>query len=85
MDVFYDRLKLGSTAALDCHTGQNKGRYRKKELLLLLVSLYATILLLGLPIQFLNGILSFRSLYDIAARRGAAAHRAQQEARKFFL
>ena len=28
-----------STEALDCRTGQNKGRYCKKELLLLLVSL----------------------------------------------
>ena len=32
MAVFCDRLKLGSTAALDCWTVQNKGRYRKKEL-----------------------------------------------------
>ena len=39
MDVFYDRPKLGSTAALDCHTGQNKCRYREKELLFLLVSM----------------------------------------------
>ena len=31
MDVFCDRLKLGSTAGLDCWTGQNKGRYHKKE------------------------------------------------------
>ena len=37
--VFCEGLKLGSTAALDCRTGQNKGRYREKELLLLLVSL----------------------------------------------
>ena len=39
MGVFCDMLKYGSTAALNCLTGQNKGRYRKKELLLLLVSL----------------------------------------------
>ena len=39
MDVFCERLKLGSTAALDCQTGQNKGRYCKKELSFLLVSL----------------------------------------------
>ena len=39
MGVFCDRIKLGSTVALDCQTGQNKGRYRKKELLFLLVSL----------------------------------------------
>ena len=39
MGVFWDRLKFGSTAALDCSTGQNKGRYCKKELLLLLVSM----------------------------------------------
>jgi hypothetical protein len=32
-------LKLGSTAALDCRTGQNKGIYCKKVLLLILVSL----------------------------------------------
>ena len=39
MGVFCDRLKFGSTAALDCGTGQNKGRYCEKELLLLLISL----------------------------------------------
>ena len=37
--VFCDRLKSDSTAALDCLTDQNKGRYCRKELLLLLVSL----------------------------------------------
>ena len=36
MGVFCDRLKFGSTVALDCRTGQNKGRYSKKELLLVL-------------------------------------------------
>ena len=36
----YAWLKFGSTAALNCCTGQNKGRNRKKELLLLLVSLF---------------------------------------------
>ena len=40
MGVFCDRLKFGSTAALDCRTGQNKGSYPKKELLLLLVLLF---------------------------------------------
>jgi hypothetical protein len=30
MGVSFDRLELGSTAALDCRTGQNKGRYCKK-------------------------------------------------------
>ena len=39
MGVFCDRVKLGSTAALDCLTGQNKGRYIKEELLLLLILL----------------------------------------------
>jgi hypothetical protein len=39
MGVFCDRLKLGSTAALDCRTGQNKGRYSKEELLFLVYSL----------------------------------------------
>ena len=39
MGVLCDMLKFGSTAALDCCTDQNKGRYLKKELLLLLVSL----------------------------------------------
>ena len=39
MNIFCDRLKFGSTAALDCHTGQNKDRYCKKELLLLLIPL----------------------------------------------
>ena len=33
MDVFYDRLKLGSTAALDCHTGQNKQVLQKRALI----------------------------------------------------
>ena len=37
--VFCDGLKFGSTAALDCRTGQNKGRYCEKESLLLLISL----------------------------------------------
>jgi hypothetical protein len=32
----WNRLKLGPTAAFDCLRGQNKGRYCKKELLLLL-------------------------------------------------
>ena len=39
MCVFCDRLNLCSTAALNCQTSQNKGRYREKELLFLLVSL----------------------------------------------
>ena len=43
MGVFCDRLKLGSTAALDCRTGQNKGRYHEKELLFLLVLLICII------------------------------------------
>ena len=34
MGVFCDRLKLGSKAALDCLTGQNKCKYREKELVL---------------------------------------------------
>ena len=48
MGVFCDRLKFGSTAALNCRTGQNKGRYCKKELLLLLVSLLKTMKCLNL-------------------------------------
>ena len=39
MCVFCDRLEFCSTAALDCHTRQNKGRYCKEELLFLLISL----------------------------------------------
>ena len=39
MGVFCDNLKLCSTAALNCRTGQNKGRYCEKELSFLLVSL----------------------------------------------
>ena len=35
MGVIYDRLKFGSTAALNCRTSHNKGRYCKKELSLL--------------------------------------------------
>ena len=37
MGVSCDRLMLGSTAALNCWTGQNKGRYWEKEFLFLLV------------------------------------------------
>ena len=37
MGAFCDRLELGSTAAPDHRTGQNKDRYHKKELLFLLV------------------------------------------------
>ena len=40
MGVFFDELKLGSTAALNCLSGQTKDRYREKELLLLLALLY---------------------------------------------
>ena len=36
MYVFCDRLKFGSTEALDCRNDQNKDRYHEKELLLLL-------------------------------------------------
>ena len=32
MGVVCDRLRLGSTTALGCRTGQNKSRYCKKEL-----------------------------------------------------
>ena len=34
MGVFCDRLMLGSTIALNCRTGQNKGRYCKKRALI---------------------------------------------------
>ena len=34
MGVFCDKLKFGSTAALDCRTGQNKSRYGKKRALI---------------------------------------------------
>ena len=40
MSVFCGWLKFGSTSALNCSAGQNKGRYRKKELWLLLFSLF---------------------------------------------
>ena len=43
MSVFCGWLKFSSTAALNCSTGQNKGRYCKKELLLLLVLLICII------------------------------------------
>ena len=36
MGVFCDRPKFGSTAALNCRTGQNKDRFCEKELLFLL-------------------------------------------------
>jgi hypothetical protein len=39
MGVFFDRLNFCSKAALDCHTDQNKDKYRKKDLSFLLVSL----------------------------------------------
>ena len=44
MGVFYDRLELGSTAALDCQTGHNKSRYHKKELSFLRFSLFRVVL-----------------------------------------
>ena len=34
MGVFCDRLKFGSTAALDCCTGQNKDRYCQRRALI---------------------------------------------------
>ena len=37
MGAFCDGLKLGSTVAPDCRTGQNKGKFHKKELSFLLV------------------------------------------------
>ena len=40
MGVFCDMLKFGSTAAVDCRTGQNKDRYCKKELLIYPPSLF---------------------------------------------
>ena len=42
MGVSCERLKLGSTASLNCQTGQNKGRYCKKRALIptCLVALY---------------------------------------------
>ena len=43
MRVFCERLKLGSTTALHCGTGQNKGRYCKNELLFLIALLHMTI------------------------------------------
>ena len=39
MGVVCDRLRLGSTTALGCRTGQNKSRYCKKELSFLRISL----------------------------------------------
>ena len=43
MGVFCNRLKFGSTATLNYQTVQNKGRYRKKELLLLLFLLVTSL------------------------------------------
>ena len=43
MGVFCDRLKLCSTAAPNCWTGQNKGRCREQELSFLLVLLTTTL------------------------------------------
>ena len=53
MGVFCERLKLGSKGALDCQTGQNKGRYCKKELSFLLLSLRQAmfIFLVSLPVR----------------------------------
>ena len=44
MDIFSDRLKLCSTTAPDCQTGQIKGRYCKHEHSFLLVSLHSSVL-----------------------------------------
>ena len=46
MSVFCDWLKLCSTAAPDCRTGQNKGRYCEQERSFLLVSLCISLRLL---------------------------------------
>ena len=43
MGLFCDRLKLGSAAALNCQTGQYKGRYCEKVFLFLLISLGETL------------------------------------------
>ena len=51
MGVFCDRLKLCSTAALDCRTGQNKG---EKELSFLLVSLSVPLQTWCFLLQHLN-------------------------------
>ena len=50
MGVFCDRLKLCSTAAPDCWTGQNKGRYCKQELSFLLVLLSKLMISRGEPL-----------------------------------
>ena len=57
MGVFCDRLKLGYTAALNCGTGLNKGRYCKKELLFLLVLLISFIEISFEEIHFKKHIL----------------------------
>ena len=53
LDAFCDRLKFCSTSALDCRTGQNKGRYCEKELLFLLISLLPDVFLTFLKIEYL--------------------------------
>ena len=47
MGAFCDRLKICSTGAPDCQTGQNKGRYREQELSFLLVSFCTSIVQFG--------------------------------------
>ena len=54
MGVFCDRLKLCSTAAPDCQTGQNKGRYREQERSFLLVSLALKDILSCVCVMFLS-------------------------------
>ena len=57
MGVSCDRLKLGSTAALDCPTGQNKGRYCKK-------GAFIPTRLVG-PIQYFKNKINFRIIKAI--------------------
>ena len=47
MVVLCDRLRLCSTTALDCRTGQNKGRYRKQERSFFLVWLHTMNVFVG--------------------------------------
>ena len=87
MGVLCDRLKFGSKAALDCRTGQNKGRYCKKALLLLLVSLdglikinvtchLATFAFSGISSDLPTFVIHFSCLY--IARGGGPASRKEK-------
>ena len=73
MGVFCDRLKLCSTVAPDCRTGQNTGRYRKHELSFLLLLLGDIIFSINQLFYAINGLwgmfLSSNNLHKVGVQK----------------